>query len=44
MEFIESEEHNKKKKKKTEEKLTETYKQFMWYNIVLLEFQSKMRQ
>ena len=41
MEFIESEEHNKKK---IEEKLTETYKQFMWYNIVLLEFQNKMRQ
>lgn len=43
MEFIESEEHNKKKKK-TEEKLTQTYKQFMWYNVVLLEFQNKMRQ
>ena len=42
MEFIESEEHTKKKK--IEEKLTETYKQFMWYNIVLLEFQNKMRQ
>lgn len=43
MEFIESKEQEKKLKK-FEEKLTEPYRQFIWYNIMLLEFQNKMRQ